>query len=96
MIFSGNYARISNSVLLDNSTRNQSKFFFFLQVAAADPDNGINGEISFILAGGNEDGYFELDTSTGQISLKRVIPLGVNQLKNFVLWITAVDGRIRF
>ncbi|XP_010288229.1 PREDICTED: protocadherin Fat 4-like, partial [Phaethon lepturus] len=63
-----------------------------LQVAADDPDDGINGEISFILAGGNEDGYFELDTSTGQISLKTVIPLGVNQLKNFVLWITAIDG----
>ncbi|XP_030347049.1 protocadherin Fat 4-like [Strigops habroptila] len=63
-----------------------------LQVAADDPDEGINGEISFILAGGNEDGYFELDTSTGQISLKTVIPLGVNQLKNFVLWITAIDG----
>ncbi|XP_008939523.1 PREDICTED: protocadherin Fat 4-like, partial [Merops nubicus] len=63
-----------------------------LQVAADDPDDGINGEISFILAGGNEDGYFELDTSTGQISLKTVIPLGVNQLKNFVLWVTAIDG----
>lgn len=96
MIFSGNYTRISNSVLPDNTTRNQRNFFFFLQVAADDPDDGINGEISFILAGGNEDGYFELDTSTGQISLKRVIPLGVNQLKNFVLWITAVDGKIRF
>nr|XP_009672244.1 PREDICTED: protocadherin Fat 4-like [Struthio camelus australis] len=63
-----------------------------LQVAADDPDDGINGEIRFILAGGNEDGYFELNTSTGQISLKTVIPLGVNQLKNFVLWITATDG----
>ncbi|XP_074673251.1 protocadherin Fat 4-like isoform X1 [Strix aluco] len=63
-----------------------------LQVAADDPDDGLNGEISFILAGGNEDGYFELDTSTGQISLKTVIPLGVNQLKNFVLWVTATDG----
>ncbi|XP_009706137.1 PREDICTED: protocadherin Fat 4-like, partial [Cariama cristata] len=61
-------------------------------VAADDPDDGINGEISFILAGGNEDGYFELDTSTGLISLKTVIPLGINQLKNFVLWITAIDG----
>ncbi|XP_075606136.1 protocadherin Fat 4 [Balearica regulorum gibbericeps] len=63
-----------------------------LQVRADDPDDGVNGEISFILAGGNEDGYFELDPSTGQISLKTVIPLGVNQLKNFVLWITATDG----
>lgn len=72
------------------------KLFFFLQVAADDPDDGINGEISFILAGGNEDGYFGLDTSTGQISLKRVIPLGINELKNFVLWITATDGKRRF
>ncbi|KAK2523218.1 hypothetical protein Q9966_012281 [Columba livia] len=63
-----------------------------LQVAADDPDDGINGEISFNLAGGNEDGFFELDTSTGQISLKTVIPLGLNELKNFVLWITAIDG----
>ncbi|XP_027549048.1 protocadherin Fat 4-like [Neopelma chrysocephalum] len=63
-----------------------------LQVAADDPDDGINGEISFILAGGNEDGYFELDTSTGQISLKTVIPLRINELKKFVLWITATDG----
>ncbi|XP_050172457.1 protocadherin Fat 4-like [Myiozetetes cayanensis] len=63
-----------------------------LQVAAADPDEGRNGEISFILAGGNEDGYFELDTSTGQITLKAVIPLGINQLKKFDLWITATDG----
>ncbi|XP_017600750.1 PREDICTED: protocadherin Fat 4 [Corvus brachyrhynchos] len=63
-----------------------------LQVAADDPDDGINGEISFILAGGNEDGHFQLDTSTGQISLKTVIPLGINELKKFVLWITATDG----
>ncbi|KAK2531739.1 Kiaa1841, partial [Columba guinea] len=63
-----------------------------LQVAADDPDDGINGEISFDLAGGNEDGFFELDTSTGQISLKTVIPLGLNELKDFVLWITAIDG----
>ncbi|XP_072783487.1 protocadherin Fat 4 isoform X1 [Taeniopygia guttata] len=63
-----------------------------LQVAAADPDDGINGEISFILAGGNEDGHFELDTSTGKITLRTVIPLQINQLKKFVLWITATDG----
>ncbi|KAF2987751.1 hypothetical protein EK904_015163 [Melospiza melodia maxima] len=65
-----------------------------LQVTASDPDDGINGEISFILAGGNEDGHFELDTSTGQISLKTVIPLKNNQHKKFVLWITATDGGI--
>lgn len=69
---------------------------FLLQVAADDPDDGINGEISFNLAGGNEDGFFELDTSTGQISLKTVIPLGLNELKSFVLWITAIDGKTRF
>ncbi|XP_064304617.1 cadherin EGF LAG seven-pass G-type receptor 2 [Phalacrocorax carbo] len=65
-----------------------------LQVVADDPDDGINGEISFTFAGGNEDGYFELNRSTGQISLKTVIPLGTNQLKNFVLWITATDGGV--
>ncbi|OXB76137.1 UNVERIFIED_CONTAM: hypothetical protein H355_005348 [Colinus virginianus] len=65
-----------------------------LQVAADDPDDGINGEISFDLAGGNEDGYFELDKSTGQISLKAVIPLRVNESKKFVLWVTATDGGI--
>ncbi|KAI1240359.1 hypothetical protein IHE44_0008776 [Lamprotornis superbus] len=63
-----------------------------LQVAADDPDDGINGEISFILAGGNEDGHFELATSTGQITLKTVIPLEINKSKKFVLWITATDG----
>ncbi|XP_054036153.1 protocadherin Fat 4-like [Dryobates pubescens] len=61
-------------------------------VAADDPDDGANGEISFLLSGGNEEGYFELDTATGQISLKTVIPLGVNQAIKFVLWITAIDG----
>ncbi|XP_059699426.1 protocadherin Fat 4-like [Haemorhous mexicanus] len=65
-----------------------------LQVTATDPDDGINGEISFILAGGNEDGHFELDTATGQISLKTVIPLKIDQHKKFVLWITATDGGI--
>ncbi|XP_056344157.1 protocadherin Fat 4-like [Oenanthe melanoleuca] len=65
-----------------------------LQVAADDPDDGINGEISFTLAGGNEDGHFELDTSTGQITLKTLIPLEIkeNELKKFVLWVTATDG----
>ncbi|KAL9863596.1 protocadherin Fat 4-like [Geothlypis trichas] len=63
-----------------------------LQVTATDPDDGINGEISFTLAGGNEDGHFELDTSTGQISLKTVIPLKIDQHKKFVLWVTATDG----
>nr|XP_026649047.1 protocadherin Fat 4 [Zonotrichia albicollis] len=65
-----------------------------LQVTASDPDDGINGEISFLLAGGNEDGHFELDTSTGQISLKTVIPLKNDERKKFVLWITATDGGI--
>ncbi|XP_035408751.1 protocadherin Fat 4-like [Cygnus atratus] len=65
-----------------------------LQVAATDPDDGINGQISFTLAGGNDDGYFDLDTSTGQISLKTVILLGVNESKDFVLWITATDGGV--
>lgn len=53
----------------------------------------MNGEISFILAGGNEGGHFELDTTTGQITLKTVILLGINERKEFVLWITATDGK---
>lgn len=96
MIFSADYTGIRNSVLLYNSIRNQNKISFSLQVAATDPDDGINGQISFTLAGGNDDGYFDLDTSTGQISLKTVILLGVNESKDFVLWITATDGKTRF
>ncbi|XP_043399090.1 protocadherin Fat 4-like [Chelonia mydas] len=63
-----------------------------LQVVAHDPDDGRNGETWFLLVSGNEEGHFELNETSGQISLKTLIPLLVNQLKNFTLWITATDG----
>ncbi|XP_039384968.1 cadherin-related family member 1-like [Mauremys reevesii] len=66
-----------------------------LQIVAHDPDDGINGETWFILVSGNEEGHFELNETSGQISLKTLIPLLVNQLKNFTLWITATDGTQR-
>lgn len=65
-----------------------------LQVEAEDPDDGKNGEIQYSITFGNNDGYFSMDASTGEISLAKIIPLEENQVLQFPLYITARDGRL--
>ncbi|KAK2169169.1 hypothetical protein LSH36_12g26025 [Paralvinella palmiformis] len=46
---------------------------YVIQIEAADPDDRINGELSFAISSGNEDGIFGIDPETGAISAARAI-----------------------
>lgn len=64
------------------------------QVEATDLDEGPNGEISYAVEFGNEDGYFGIDGKTGEITLLNIIPLMENKILQFALYVTATDGTL--
>ena len=68
--------------------------FSSFQVTAIDHDSGANGDVKYTLVGGG-DGFFEIDSSTGMITVSQV--LGNNaQNKNFTLQIKASDrGKLK-
>ncbi|XP_014894869.1 protein dachsous-like [Poecilia latipinna] len=72
--------------------KNQTVGMLVVKVEAEDPDDGKNGEIQYSITFGNNDGYFSIDPSTGEISLAKVITLEENQVLEFPLYITARDG----
>ncbi|XP_042896565.1 fat-like cadherin-related tumor suppressor homolog isoform X3 [Parasteatoda tepidariorum] len=59
-------------------------------VHATSEDIGINAEISYSIIGGDEQGVFEISTSTGKIKLLK--PLDYEAVRDFFLTIQAVDG----
>ncbi|XP_028927738.1 protocadherin Fat 4-like isoform X2 [Ornithorhynchus anatinus] len=63
-----------------------------VQIVSHDEDDGKNGIISLTLTGGNEKGYFELNVTSGIITLKKDIILEANRFEQFTLWITATDA----
>ncbi|XP_029987441.1 protein dachsous [Sphaeramia orbicularis] len=65
-----------------------------VQVKAEDPDAGMNGQITYTIEFGNEDGYFFLHPETGEITLAKIIPLVENSILEFPLYVTATDGGI--
>ncbi|XP_032418046.1 protocadherin Fat 4-like [Xiphophorus hellerii] len=72
--------------------KNQTVGMLVVKVEAEDPDDGKNGEIQYSITFGNNDGYFSMDASTGEISLAKIIPLEENRVLEFPLYITARDG----
>lgn len=62
---------------------------FCLQVVARDDDQGVNGQLSYMLSGGNEEGAFAL-SSSGQLSLTRTLDRETQG--KYVLLITAIDS----
>ncbi|CAL8333307.1 unnamed protein product [Merluccius merluccius] len=61
-----------------------------VHVKAEDPDEGQNGEITYSLDFGNKDGYFSINSNSGEITLKKPIPL----MEEFSLFVTARDGGV--
>ncbi|KAG7461989.1 hypothetical protein MATL_G00197140 [Megalops atlanticus] len=60
-----------------------------LQVVARDDDQGTNGQLTYVLSGGNEDGAFSL-SSNGQLSLIQSLDREVQD--TYTLIITATDS----
>ncbi|KAM4594440.1 protocadherin Fat 4 [Fundulus diaphanus] len=71
---------------------NQTVGMLVVKVEAEDADAGRNGEIQYSIEFGNSDGYFSLNSSTGEIRLAKTIPLEENRVLEFPLYITARDG----
>lgn len=68
-------------------------FLYHVQVEATDLDEGLNGEIRYFIDFGNEEGYFSINENTGEISLNKSIALLENQILQFLLFVTARDGK---
>ncbi|XP_068596746.1 protocadherin Fat 4 [Brachionichthys hirsutus] len=60
-----------------------------LQVVARDDDHGANGQLSYMLTGGNDDGAFSL-SSSGQLSVTQTVDR--EALGKYTLLITATDS----
>ncbi|KAF5894805.1 protocadherin Fat 4-like, partial [Clarias magur] len=63
-----------------------------VKVEATDLDEGPNGEISYFIDFGNDEGYFVINENTGEITLNKTIPLQENKILQFLLYVTAKDG----
>lgn len=66
---------------------------FNSKVEAEDPDADANGQIKYSIDFGNDDGHFSIDEDTGEVMLAKIILLDENSIKEFLLYITARDGR---
>lgn len=66
---------------------------FNSKVEAEDPDADANGQIKYSIDFGNDDGFFLIDEDTGEVKLAKLIPLEANIIQEFLLYITARDGR---
>lgn len=60
-----------------------------LQVVARDDDQGANGQLSYMLSGGNDEGAFSL-SSSGQLSLTQTLDREAQG--KYILLITATDS----
>ncbi|XP_030594964.1 protocadherin Fat 4 [Archocentrus centrarchus] len=60
-----------------------------LQVVARDDDQGANGQLSYMLSGGNDEGAFTL-SSSGQLSLTETLDREVQE--KYILLVTATDS----
>lgn len=59
------------------------------QVVARDDDHGANGQLSYVLSGGNEEGAFSL-SSSGQLGLTQTVDREARS--QYVLLVTATDS----
>lgn len=58
-------------------------------MVARDDDQGANGQLSYVLSGGNDEGAFSL-SSSGQLSLTRTVDR--ESRSEYVLLISATDS----
>lgn len=65
------------------------KLFLLMQVVARDDDQGSNGQLSYVLSGGNDEGVFSL-SSSGQLSLTQTLDRETRG--KYILLITASDS----
>lgn len=63
--------------------------FLYLQVVARDDDYGLNGQMSYTLSGGNDDGSFSL-TSSGQLRLEKLLDREIQD--HYELIVIAIDS----
>ncbi len=63
--------------------------FCVFQVVARDDDQGANGQLSYMLSGGNDEGAFSL-SSSGQLSLTQTLDREAQG--KYILLITATDS----
>ncbi|XP_027138360.1 protocadherin Fat 4 isoform X1 [Larimichthys crocea] len=71
---------------------NQTVGMLLVQVKAEDPDADRNGQITYFIEFGNNDGYFSMEENTGKITLAKTITLVENKILEFPLYVTAKDG----
>ncbi|XP_073699386.1 protocadherin Fat 4 [Garra rufa] len=71
---------------------NQTVGMQIVKVDATDLDEGANAEISYSIEFGNDDGFFAIDETDGEITLVKNIPLVQNEIIEFALYVTAKDG----
>lgn len=85
----GNEKHISCRKKFDPENLPKILFLFFFQVVARDDDQGANGQLSYMLSGGNDEGVFSL-SSSGQLSLMQTLDREAQG--KYVLLITATDS----
>ncbi|KAL7845474.1 hypothetical protein AOLI_G00236660 [Acnodon oligacanthus] len=71
---------------------NQTVGLFVVKVEATDLDEGPNGQVSYFIDFGNDEGHFAIDENTGEITLIQVINLPDNEILQFSLYVRAKDG----
>lgn len=56
---------------LVNISQHSTVGYQLAQLKAIDPDDGVNGEVTYSIAHGNEEGYFEVDPMNGALYLAK-------------------------
>lgn len=85
LLTAGNEKHISKM----KSTHWTPDLMFVSQVVARDDDQGANGQLSYMLSGGNDEGVFSL-SSSGQLSVTHTLDREARG--KYVLLITATDS----
>ncbi|XP_023680682.2 protocadherin Fat 4 [Paramormyrops kingsleyae] len=86
-----NNPQFDNSVYEGKVFNNQTVGIWVTKVTAEDPDAGPNGRVKYTIAGGNQDGYFNISEDTGDISLSKEIPFKEDEVLRFSLFVTSRD-----
>lgn len=63
------------------------------KIQASDRDSGENGRLTYFIISGNSDGYFSLNSNTGELTILKSLDLESAQAPypNFTLVIVAMD-----
>ena len=66
---------------------------FVSTIQATDRDDGENGRVSYSVVSGDLDGYFKLDSNTGELTIQKSVDLEAARISNwtFTLVVEAKD-----